>query len=84
MKLFNNPTGIGQITECFRDSISVFVGTRPDVERRWLELGCILFSQYYDTVRWMGEELAKLPEFANVEIGLECPHRIARSAIPRQ
>jgi superfamily II DNA/RNA helicase len=35
-----------------------------------LELGCILFSQNYDTVRWMGDELAGLPEFANMEIGL--------------
>jgi ERCC4-related helicase len=24
----------------------------------WLELGCIVFSQYYDTARWIGEELA--------------------------
>lgn len=46
------------------------LGTRPDVERRWIELGCILFSQYYDTVRWVGDELAKLPEFQGMEIGL--------------
>jgi hypothetical protein len=32
--------------------------------------GCILFSQYYDTVRWVGDELAKRPEFAGLEIGL--------------
>ena len=23
--------------------------------------GCILFSQYYDTVRWIGDDLAKHP-----------------------
>ena len=28
----------------------------------WLELGCIIFSQYYDTARWIGERLsAHLP-----------------------
>ncbi len=26
----------------------------------WLELGCIVFSQYYDTVRWIASELAGL------------------------
>jgi superfamily II DNA/RNA helicase len=35
-----------------------------------MELGCILFSQYYDTVRWVGDELAKRPEFAGHDIGL--------------
>ena len=50
--------------------IGYLLGTRPDVERRWLDLGCILFSQYYDTVRWVGDELAKRPEFAGMEIGL--------------
>ncbi len=27
--------------------------------RTWLEHGCIVFSQYYDTARWVGEELAR-------------------------
>jgi superfamily II DNA or RNA helicase len=32
------------------------------LERRWLEMGCIVFSQYYDTVHWIGERLtARLP-----------------------
>jgi SNF2 family DNA or RNA helicase len=26
----------------------------------WLEHGCIIFSQYYDTVSWIGRELAKM------------------------
>jgi superfamily II DNA or RNA helicase len=31
-------------------------------EPAWLQLGCIIFSQYYDTARWVAEELAaKLP-----------------------
>lgn len=37
---------------------------------RWIDRGCILFSQYYDTVRWVGDELAKRPELAGLEIGL--------------
>jgi hypothetical protein len=45
-------------------------GTHPGVTRPWLDLGCILFSQYYDTVRWVGEELAKRAEFANMDFGL--------------
>ena len=50
--------------------VGYLMGTRADVEQRWLEQGCILFSQYYDTVRWIGDELAKRPEFAHMEIGL--------------
>ena len=46
------------------------LGMRTDIERRWLDLGCILFSQYYDTVRWVGDELAKRSEFQGSEIGL--------------
>jgi superfamily II DNA/RNA helicase len=45
-------------------------GTHPGVARGWLDLGCILFSQYYDTVRWVGDELAKRAEFADMDIGL--------------
>jgi hypothetical protein len=45
-------------------------GTQPGVTRRWLDLGCILFSQYYDTVRWIGDELARRVEFSGMEIGL--------------
>ena len=36
----------------------------------WLDLGCILFSQYYDTVRWVGDEMAKRAEFVGLDIGL--------------
>ncbi len=36
----------------------------------WANLGCILFSQYYDTVKWIGDELAKRAEFADFDIGL--------------
>lgn len=45
-------------------------GTHPGVTRGWLDLGCILFSQYYDTVRWLGDQMAKQAEFAHMDIGL--------------
>jgi hypothetical protein len=45
-------------------------GTHPGVTSSWLDLGCILFSQYYDTVRWIGDEMAKRAEFAGMDIGL--------------
>ena len=33
------------------------------IERRWLDHGCIVFSQYYDTSHWIGKELShQLPE----------------------
>jgi hypothetical protein len=50
--------------------VGYLFGTYPGGARRWLDLGCILFSQYYDTVRWVGDELAKRVEFANMDIGL--------------
>jgi superfamily II DNA or RNA helicase len=32
------------------------------LERGWLDLGCIVFSQYYDTARWVGDRLTtRLP-----------------------
>jgi PLD-like domain/Helicase conserved C-terminal domain/SNF2-related domain len=50
--------------------LGYLLGTNPSAERRWLDMGCILFSQYYDTVRWVGEELSKRIEFAGLDIGL--------------
>lgn len=50
--------------------IGYLLGTHPGVTRRWVDLGCILFSQYYDTVRWVGNELASRPEFSGMDIGL--------------
>jgi hypothetical protein len=50
--------------------ISYLLGTGTGASLRWLDLGCILFSQYYDTVRWVGDELARRPEFAGMDIGL--------------
>ncbi len=50
--------------------IGYLLGTHPGVTHSWLDYGCILFSQYYDTVRWIGDELAKRTEFAGMDIGL--------------
>ncbi len=46
------------------------LGSRPDQERPWIDLGCILFSQYYDTVRWMGDELAGRGDLTGLDVGL--------------
>ena len=37
-------------------------------DQGWLELGCIIFSQYYDTARWVADTLAA--ELRNETIGL--------------
>lgn len=50
--------------------VSYLLGTNPHVSQPWLQLGCILFSQYYDTVKWIGDELAKRQDFGNFDIGL--------------
>ncbi len=50
--------------------IGFLLGSHPEARLRWLDLGCILFSQYYDTVRWIGDELAKRSEFSGMDIGL--------------
>lgn len=50
--------------------IGYLLGTGDGLDQRWVDLGCILFSQYYDTVRWVGDQLATRPEFASLEIGL--------------
>lgn len=51
-------------------ALGYLLGTQPGTTQRWLDLGCILFSQYYDTVRWAGNEMAKRAEFAGMDIGL--------------
>ncbi|OHD27787.1 MAG: hypothetical protein A2Y38_10910 [Spirochaetes bacterium GWB1_59_5] len=36
----------------------------------WLDRGCILFSQYYDTAFWIGQKLARHPLSSSQTIGL--------------
>lgn len=50
--------------------LGYLLGTNPSVSQPWVELGAILFSQYYDTVRWVGDELARRQEFSDLDIGL--------------
>jgi superfamily II DNA or RNA helicase len=41
------------------DAARYFLTSHRVEGRTWLEHGCILFSQYYDTAFWVGEELAR-------------------------
>lgn len=46
------------------------LGTARGSSERWLDRGCVLFSQYYDTVRWFGDQLVADQSFAGIDIGL--------------
>jgi len=51
--------------------LGYMLGTNPNATEPWVNRGCILFSQYYDTVRWVGEQLAKHPDIpSDLTIGL--------------
>lgn len=38
------------------------------LEKRWLEKGCIIFSQYFDSIYWLGEQISE--ELPNETIGI--------------
>ena len=40
-------------------AVRYFLTSHRTEGKTWLEHGCIIFSQYYDTVYWIGSELAK-------------------------
>ncbi len=40
-------------------AVRYFLTKHLSENKTWLEHGCIIFSQYYDTVLWIGSELAK-------------------------
>ncbi len=40
------------------DAVKYFLTEHRSAGKTWLEHGCIVFSQYYDTARWVGEQLA--------------------------
>jgi superfamily II DNA or RNA helicase len=45
------------------EAVRNFITQYQTEGKTWLEHGCIVFSQYYDTAYWIGSELAKtLPE----------------------
>ena len=50
--------------------IAYLMGTQKGTAARWLDMGCIMFSQYYDTAKWIGDEMAARTEFAGLDIGL--------------
>ena len=41
-------------------AVKYFLTNHRTEDKTWLEHGCIIFSQYYDTVQYIGSELAKL------------------------
>ncbi len=41
-------------------AVQYFLTQHRTDRKTWAEHGCIIFSQYYDTVYWIGSELAKL------------------------
>jgi hypothetical protein len=50
--------------------LGYMLGTNPNATEPWVNRGCILFSQYYDTARWVGEQHVKedlgfIPSFAD-------------------
>jgi superfamily II DNA or RNA helicase len=42
------------------DAVVYFLTNHRVEGKTWLEHGCILFSQYYDTALWVGREIAKV------------------------
>ena len=51
-------------------AVAYLQGTLPGLTIPWMSMGCILFSQYYDTVRWIGDQISRRAEFASIDIGL--------------
>src|SRR5208337_3030597 len=49
-------------------AVKYFLTNHRTEDKTWLEHGCIIFSQYYDTVQYIGSELAKL--LPNEPIGI--------------
>ena len=41
------------------NAIKYFLTEERSEKKTWLELGCIIFSQYYDTAFWVGSKLAE-------------------------
>jgi hypothetical protein len=77
------PSAFGALTLCEREALERFLkALEADRERdpkyaivrelllkdRWLELGCIIFSQYFDSVWWLAARLSS--DMPNEEIGI--------------
>jgi len=50
------------------DTLKWFLTDFPSDGRSWLELGCIIFSQYFDTADWVARKLAQV--FPNETVAL--------------
>ena len=42
-------------------AVTYFLTEHRTEGKTWLEHGCIIFSQYYDTAQWVAAELTKSP-----------------------
>lgn len=42
------------------DAVKYFLNQHKTDNKTWLEHGCIIFSQYYETVNWVAKEIAKV------------------------
>lgn len=66
-----------QLLQKFVDELNSSADSDPKFEivrdllinQKWLEQGCIIFSQYFDTARWLGEQLIKILP-SDVPVGL--------------
>src|SRR5690606_22101570 len=49
-------------------SLLVQILTENHVYEPWIERGCIVFSQYFDTIKWISDKFAR--EFPEITFGL--------------
>lgn len=50
--------------------LGYLLGTSRGIDEPWRERGCILFSQYFDTAFWVGEQMSRHAAFTKDDIGL--------------
>jgi superfamily II DNA or RNA helicase len=58
LKIIVEELGRAEARDPKLDAVKYFLTEHKSAGKTWLELGCIVFSQYYDTARWVGEQLA--------------------------
>ncbi len=59
LKEIENQLTRPEATDSKLDTVKWFLTEFTTDERTWLEHGCIVFSQYYDTAEWIASELSK-------------------------
>jgi superfamily II DNA/RNA helicase len=58
LKIIVEELGRAEARDPKLDAVKYFLTEHKSAGKTWLEHGCIVFSQYYDTARWVGEQLA--------------------------